>query len=259
MIVLLSNSSWSIRDALRSQGLLGSLGIVSGAWCILLGGHLLADTLESTLWIALSFAAATALAVTTRPRRFNARSRTALALGFSSGFASYPCWVAAIWITGRALGLDSRPPETASAPGEATLWLSAAVMSPVFEELLYRERLVPLLRERFGTILAVVISSGLFAISHLHPWSVTGCFLIGLALGTIYVATHSATLCISIHAGFNVASLVCGLPPERVSLSPVPSAVVAWGALLVAGALLRQRTAKAQPSRSSAPDEARHR
>jgi membrane protease YdiL (CAAX protease family) len=86
----------------------------------------------------------------------------------------------------------------------------------------------------------VLLSSALFAISHVHPWSALSTFFSGLLLGAVRIGSGSIGLCIALHAGYNLATLVCGLPPERFALSPAWSSAVGWGALGVAVWLARR-------------------
>jgi hypothetical protein len=60
--------------------------------------------------------------------------------------------------------------------------VSLVALAPIFEELVYRGRLLPALRARIRLLPAIVASSALFAIPHLDRWSVLGTFLVGLAL-----------------------------------------------------------------------------
>jgi membrane protease YdiL (CAAX protease family) len=113
-------------------------------------------------------------------------------------------------------------------------------LAPVFEELLYRERLLLALRTRTGALLAVTISSLLFALPHLEPWSVLTTSLVGLALGALMLASGSVALCIGLHAGLNLAAIVCGIPPARFVL-PERLALLCGLALLVVAALAARR------------------
>jgi len=219
--------------------LLGSLALVASVWCLVLIGHVLSERLDHEVWTACAFAAAVLIVVAVRPRRPSSAPVVPVLLGLGSGFVSYPAWVTTIWVTGSALGLPADTPPPNSARGLSIL-LATVVLAPIFEELLYRERLLTLLQARFGRSLAVVLSSSLFAISHIRPFSVLGCFLIGMTLGAVYLASGSVALCISMHAGFNLASVACGLPPEAYALSPMGSALAGWGLTLLGVVLARR-------------------
>ena len=201
------------------QEILPALLLVLTAWSLLATQALLAPHLGRGAAVLLSFAAVTALVIATRRRegdRAPGRAAGLAALGALAGFASYPVWIPLIGAIGVALGLRPVPPPPR--PDDPLLLVAVLGLAPVFEELLYRERLLLALRSRVGAGLAVAISSLLFALPHLEPWSVLATGLVGLALGALMLAGGSVALCIGLHAGLNLAAVVCGIPPARLAL-----------------------------------------
>ena len=169
-----------------------------------------------------------------------------LLLGLLGGFASFPAWVAAIAVTGLALGLvpvDATPPGA----GGPTLWIATVLLAPVFEEVLYRERLLSALRPVMGSGFAIAATSVLFAIPHLEPWRVLGTLLVGLMLGSVMSASGSLALCIGIHMGLNLACWACGVPPLRMALSPETAALAGIGGLAAGIALARWTRPRLDP------------
>jgi membrane protease YdiL (CAAX protease family) len=224
----------------RERRLGRALATVSGVWLILLAASLAGAHIGEPTALVGGFGAAAACVLATRERAPRAAtSVTAVALGFASGFAGQPAWLAAIASVGLAVGLAPRPPSLAASG--VCAWLAVGLLAPVFEELLYRERLIPALRAFTGAPLAIALSSALFAVPHGEAWSTFGSFLVGLALGVLQVRTGSVALCIAAHAGLNAASLI-GVAPL---LEPADSAVL--GALGLAGALAR--AGRAEPRR----------
>jgi membrane protease YdiL (CAAX protease family) len=217
-----------------------ALLLVATAWSLLASQALLAPHLGRPAAVFACFAAVTLLVAATRRRaqdRTLARATGLTALASLAGFASYPIWIAAIGSAGRALGLRATPPP--APPEHLLLVVSVLGLAPVFEELLYRERLLPALRARLGAVPALLLSSLLFALPHLEPWAMLATGLVGLGLGGLLLATGSVAPCIGLHAGLNLAAIVCGIPPRRLVL-PLPLALPA-GVLLVAAALLAAR------------------
>jgi len=191
---------------------------------------------------AQSAAAALLLATTPRGVARRAASAGAACAALAAGCASFPAWVAAALALGLALGLTpvpAIPPQTATAP-----WACSLVAAPLFEELLYRERLFDALRARWGPLAAIGASSALFAAPHLEAWHVVGTFLVGIGLGALRALGTSLACCIGLHAGLNLAALACGSPPLRHALGPTAAAVV--GAIAVAIALALERRARAR-------------
>jgi len=224
-------------DASARPAILPTLWLVLGVWTLLAAQALLAPGLGRGAAVLISFAAATALVLATRRRRSGRAPGAAAglaALGALAGFASYPVWALAIGTAGLALGLDPVPPPPR--PRDPLLLVAVLGLAPVFEELLYRERLLPALRARLGAGVALALSSLLFALPHLEPWPMLATGLIGLALGALRLAGGAVAPCIGMHAGLNLAAILCGIPPSRLAL-PVSLALPA-GAALVALALL---------------------
>ena len=223
------------------QEILPALLLVLTAWSLLATQALLAPHLGRGAAVMLSFAAVTALVIATRRRekgRAPGHAAGLAALAALAGFASYPVWIPLIGALGVALGLRPVPPPPR--PDDPLLLVAVLGLAPVFEELLYRERLLLALRTRVGAGFAVAISSLLFALPHLEPWSVLATSLVGLVLGALMLMGGSVALCIGLHAGLNLAAVVCGIPPARLAL-PVPLALLCGVGVLSVGLLAARR------------------
>jgi membrane protease YdiL (CAAX protease family) len=217
-----------------------ALMLVLAAWSLLATQAWLAQPLGRGGAVLLSFAAVTALVIATRRRdgdRAPGRAAALVALGALASFASFPVWIPLIGVAGVAIGLPPATPPPR--PEDPLLLLAILGLAPVFEELLYRERLLLALRSRLGVGFALPISSLLFALPHLEAWSVLATSLVGLALGALMLASGSVALCIGVHAGLNLAAVVCGIPPFRLVL---PAALaLSFGAAILAVGLLAAR------------------
>ncbi len=215
----------------EDDALIRSLGILGIAWTSLALGVLLVPWLGREPALFGSFAAVAGMLVAIRPtRRPAVRWPRVFVSAFLAGLVSYPAWVVAIAWIGIAIGLPARLPVPPGA-GSALSWLALVLFAPWFEELLYRERLLPVLRARFGVALAIVLSSLLFALPHLEAWNVLGVFVVGLGLGAAFARTGCTVLCIGCHAGLNSACLISGVPPVDPPLGPACGAILG-GALL---------------------------
>ncbi len=228
------------RDAAPRE-LLPAMLVVVSAWSLLASQAWLAPRIGRPAAVLLSFAAVTLLVLATRPRvlpRNFGRASALCALGALAGFVSLPAWIALIGALGVALGLPpiSPPPR----PEGLLLLVALLALAPVFEELLYRERLLLALRGRVGGGLAVVISSLCFALPHLEPWAMLATSCVGLALGGLMLTGRSVALCIGLHAGLNLAAVVCGIPPVRFAL-PTALALVGGAGLTGMAVLAAQR------------------
>lgn len=86
-------------------------------------------------------------------------------------------------------------------------FLLAVVVAPLFEEILFRGILLPVLARRFGVLAAVAAISILFAVIHGHVPSLVTLFLLSVALSTAYLFTRSLTTSIVMHALFNAVTV----------------------------------------------------
>jgi hypothetical protein len=148
-------------------------------------------------------------------------------------------------------------------PNPGFVWLAHVVFAPVFEELLYRERLLPALRPHVGRAPALVLASALFALPHAEAWTMLATFCVGLFLGALQLACGRAGLCIGYHAGANAAVLLVGFAPSPLALDPGAAAFASLATLAAAMAWkTRHGTGlvvhgAGQPGRPARPPQAR--
>lgn len=193
------------------SSLAGALLLLASVWSVLLLGASASPWLGREARTLGAYLLATGLVVangTSPPRRGTAAR---LGAGVLLGLASWPGWMIALGAAFELLGLLPAPP-----PAEVGTagWISAVVLAPVFEEMLYREQLLVALRSRVGSLAAVLATSLLFALPHLEPRSVLSTALVGLALGALRVFVGSLAACIGMHAGLNLAALVSARIPQ---------------------------------------------
>jgi hypothetical protein len=99
----------------------------------------------------------------------------------------------------RALGSFDNPQVEALTGGSALsplqltmLLLLVAGLVPFAEELFFRGMLYPVLRARFGPVVAIVLNAAIFAGIHVFPLLLPGLFVVGLALA--YLRERSGSL-----------------------------------------------------------------
>ena len=230
--------------------------LLAFVWCLLLLGGALAPELGADAARLGSFAACAAVLLLLRASGCGRAPPCAALLAGAAGFVALPAWLASVWGLGVVLGLPPAEPPAAAAT-DACAWLANVALAPLFEELLYRERLLPALRRTLGTPLALLASSALFAAPHAEPWSVLAAFAVGLALGAAFLAAGHVAPCIAYHAGLNAAALGCGVPPTRAALGPLASALA--GAVLFALACAWTRRHAARPCGLAAAEGGRSR
>jgi membrane protease YdiL (CAAX protease family) len=215
---------------------------LASVWCLLLLGAALRPWLGAEGALVGAYAAAGGLLLATRRPAPGMAPLAACALALAAGFVALPAWLTGAVLAGVALGLA--PPAPAPPAIGVASWLALVVLAPLFEELLYRERVLGALRPRIGAPLALAASSALFAAPHLEAWSVLTTFGVGLALGALQLATGRVALAIAAHAGLNAAALACKLPPGRAALPPAAAALAAAALLVLAVACTRGHAAR---------------
>lgn len=181
----------------RTQPLLRALVVMLLVWLFFpLCGEAFEDT--ATAALAASSAALALLLALRRPLVPHVSLRSVGVLG---GALLVGVAVAAMADAGvERLGFTGRPGVPAGAAGVVAL----VAIAPAFEELLYRERLLGVLRPLWGGPWAVVASSALFALGHVDPRVMPVAFAGGLVCGTVMLRTGSLAAVIGLHAGWNL-------------------------------------------------------
>lgn len=87
------------------------------------------------------------------------------------------------------------------------LLVSACIITPFFEEILFRGILLRGFLNRYKPITAIAFSAILFGIVHLNAPQLINTTLAGLLLGIVYYESQSLLLCIAIHALNNILSV----------------------------------------------------
>jgi membrane protease YdiL (CAAX protease family) len=135
-------------------------------------------------------------------------------VGALVGVASWPGWLLVLGAVFETLGLAS--PTRSIALGPAG-WAATLVLAPLFEELLYRERLFAALQPRIGTLLSIGVTSVLFALPHVELVAIVATAHVGLVLGAVRVALGSVAPCVGLHAGLNVGAWLTAVPWAQAS------------------------------------------
>jgi membrane protease YdiL (CAAX protease family) len=86
--------------------------------------------------------------------------------------------------------------------------LSAVVLAPLAEEILFRGYIYGYLKKNGGRILATLVTAAIFAVSHANPPAWPALFLLALGLTLAYEITGSLWASIVMHMLFNSASVV---------------------------------------------------
>ncbi|MCB0989693.1 MAG: CPBP family intramembrane metalloprotease [Acidimicrobiales bacterium] len=90
----------------------------------------------------------------------------------------------------------------------ALLFLMAGVFAPIVEELFFRGVLQGALERLLRPWVGVVVAALLFALTHFQVFELLGLFIFGSAAGAILRRTDRMSLAVTVHMGFNMASLL---------------------------------------------------
>lgn len=87
------------------------------------------------------------------------------------------------------------------------------IFAPILEEFLMRGFILNGLSVNYGIIVALLISSILFALLHFNIAQIIPSFICGIILGLIYLYTSSILSCIFAHMGYNFISYIMIILP----------------------------------------------
>lgn len=87
------------------------------------------------------------------------------------------------------------------------------ILAPIIEEILMRGYLLNGLSVSYGSFIALLMSSFLFAILHFNMVQTFSAFICGIVLGLLYLHTGSIFCCILTHAGYNLISYITMILP----------------------------------------------
>lgn len=117
--------------------------------------------------------------------------------------------------------------------------LLLGVLVPVGEEILFRGVILRSLLDRWGTWPAILVSSLVFAVFHLHPVHGLVALVLGISAAWAMVATGSLWAAVAVHVTNNSLGVVLGLVAADVEAAPLWVLVPAAAALAMGGFLLR--------------------
>ncbi len=101
------------------------------------------------------------------------------------------------------LVLDSRDPLALS-----LLALTAVVLAPLFEEVIFRGTLLPVLARRTGSVTGVVLSGLLFGVAHISIGELAPLTVLGIGLALVRLSSGRLFPCVLMHALWNAVTFV---------------------------------------------------
>jgi len=92
--------------------------------------------------------------------------------------------------------------KAASQTGVLT-FIYMVIAAPILEELIFRGIILDGLLKKYSPIMSILISSVLFGIVHLSPWSFVTGLIMGIFMGWVYYKSKSILATVIIHASAN--------------------------------------------------------
>ncbi len=86
--------------------------------------------------------------------------------------------------------------------------ITASIVAPIIEELLFRGMLYGWLRTRWSAVGGVVLSAAVFSAAHAIPLILASIFVVGLTLAIVYEKTKSTLATMTLHSLFNTIGVV---------------------------------------------------
>ncbi len=86
--------------------------------------------------------------------------------------------------------------------------ITASIVAPIVEELLFRGMLYGWLRTRWSAVGGVTLSAGIFSAAHAIPLILASIFVVGLTLAIVYEKTKSTLATMTLHSLFNTIGVL---------------------------------------------------
>jgi membrane protease YdiL (CAAX protease family) len=88
----------------------------------------------------------------------------------------------------------------------AATFVQACLVAPFTEEMLMRGYILEGLKNKYGALIAVALSTALFAILHINIGQILSALIGGLIIAALYLKTKSASCCILTHILYNTVA-----------------------------------------------------
>ena len=140
-----------------------------------------------------------------------------VALGVTGLMMTFPLLLLAAFImlvVGPVIGIEPRPQQllfsarTIGPLAFVVLGISAVVVAPITEEILFRGFLYSTMRRYLGPLGAITLTALGFSLLHNYAFGALSLFVIGFLLGYLYERTGSLVASIAAHAANNLYSLL---------------------------------------------------
>ena len=114
--------------------------------------------------------------------------------------------------------IDSYAASASSIDGSLMAWLTAVLMAPVLEEIVFRGLMYTRLKKGLPAIAAAIVTSLAFGIAHGTIIWFIYTFIFSLVLIWVFEKFQSLGACIALHMAYNLSGMALSLVPEEAEL-----------------------------------------
>lgn len=114
--------------------------------------------------------------------------------------------------------IDAYATNSASLDGSLMSWLSAVVMAPVLEEILFRGLIYTRLKKGMPAIVAAILASFVFGLCHGTAIWIIYATGLGLVMTWVFEKYKSLTASILFHFSFNAMGLILNMIPDSMEI-----------------------------------------
>ena len=114
--------------------------------------------------------------------------------------------------------MDSYVTNSSAIDGSVMAWLTAVLMAPVLEEVVFRGFVYTRLKKGLGKIAAVILTSLIFGIAHGTVIWFIYTFIFSIILIWIFEKFQSLTASILLHMAYNLSGMALSLIPEEAGI-----------------------------------------
>lgn len=112
--------------------------------------------------------------------------------------------------------IDAYATNSSVLDGSLMTWISAVIIAPVFEEILFRGLVYTRLKKGMPTIIAAIVASLVFGLCHGTAIWIIYATVIGLVMTWVFERYQSLTASILFHFVFNAMGLAISMIPESM-------------------------------------------
>ena len=138
--------------------------------------------------------------------------------------------------------MDSYVESSSAIDGSVMAWITAVLMAPVLEEIVFRGLMYTRLKKGLPAIIAAIITSLAFGIAHgTVIWAIYT-FVFSMILIWVFEKFQSLTACIVLHMAYNLSGMALSLIPEEAGIIILILFVISIAGVIFAYKMIKKVT-----------------